>query len=119
MSDSTSNNTGNKVPSNPDGKIQWSTDLFTPILTLEQIEESGQAFQDESVQRRMMLVVLTKTPLELFDIAQKDPDTFTELFQIAGDYLGRMETALELATTAHARIYVTAEKLVDDMEVSE
>ena len=115
MSDSSTGKTANKVPPNQGDKITWSTDLFKPLLTLAEIEGSGPAFQDESVQRRMMLVVLTKTPTELFEIGQKDPDTFTELFQIAGDYLARMETALELATAGRARLYITAERLVDEM----
>jgi hypothetical protein len=111
MSDLNTGTSANKAPSNQADKIEWSANLFEPLLTLEQIQESKPAFQDEAVKRRMMLVVLTKTPEELLQIAQNDPDTFTEIFEMAGEYLERMEMALELATAAHAR--------VDDMEVSE
>lgn len=89
---------------------------FTPALTWQQVEEH-ESRTDIGVNRRIMLATLTRSSQELIDGFSENSDAlFSAVEQITAhrDYL---TACIELADAAIARLFLTANALIEGTTV--
>ena len=83
---------------------------FTPALTFEEIQ-SHEKNNDININRRVTMLVLTKSYDELAQLAVDDEETFLKIFETAASYKEYLEAALNLTTSALARMNMVANDL--------
>ena len=79
---------------------------FEPVMTKEQLETAFDVFNSHAAIIRLALTILTKTPQELIDGYQANPDAFTRLLEDVGAVEGYMPTLQELLGSAFSRLMV-------------
>ena len=95
-----------------------------PVFTEEQIDKiEGEYNTTWCVNRRMMLMVLSKSGESLVDIlestlSEDDPaETYFDLIEQITDYEEHLKTGIELAKAATARLLLVAQLAVDTEEL--
>lgn len=84
---------------------------FTPALTLEEIQ-SHESNDSIGINRRVTMLVLTKSYDELAQLAIDDEAAFLNIFETALSYREYLEAALSLTTSVLSRLNT----VVSDLE---
>lgn len=83
---------------------------FTPTLSIEEIRQH-ESNNDININRRMTMLVLTKSYDELAQLATDDEAVFLQLFETAASYTNYLQSALDLSKDALARMKIVADGL--------
>ena len=83
---------------------------FTPTLSIEEIRQH-ESNNDININRRMTMLVLTKSYDELAQLATDDETTFLQLFETAASYTNYLQSALDLSKDVLARMKIVADGL--------
>lgn len=83
---------------------------FTPSLTLKEIQ-SHENNDSIGINRRVTMLVLTKSYDELAQLAIDDEETFLNIFETALSYREYLEAALDLTTSVLSRMNKVASDL--------
>jgi len=76
---------------------------FTPALSIEEIQ-NHESNNDININRRVTMLVLTKSYDELAQLAIDDENTFLQIFETAVSYTEYLKSALDLSTSVLARM---------------
>ncbi|MFV5482551.1 hypothetical protein [Acinetobacter towneri] len=83
---------------------------FTPTLSIEEIRQH-ESNNDININRRMTMLVLTKSYDELAQLATDDEAVFLQLFETAASYTNYLQSALDLSKDVLARMKIVADRL--------
>ncbi|MEX5287653.1 hypothetical protein [Acinetobacter towneri] len=83
---------------------------FTPTLSIEEIRQH-ESNNDININRRMTMLVLTKSYDELAQLATDDEAVFLQLFETAASYTNYLQSALDLSKDVLARMKIVADGL--------
>ncbi len=81
---------------------------FSANLTMDQVWEVDKACQrDSGVNRRVLLLTLTKDGKELQELAVEQPEVVFDMFKCGVDHLNRIQDLQELFDSACTRLMVS------------
>lgn len=83
---------------------------FNPTLSIEEIRQH-ESNNDININRRMTMLVLTKSYDELAQLATDDEAVFLQLFETAASYTNYLQSALDLSKDVLARMKIVADGL--------
>ena len=83
---------------------------FTPTLSIEEIRQH-ESNNDININRRITMLVLTKSYDELAQLATDDEAVFLQLFETAASYTNYLQSALDLSKDVLARMKIVADGL--------
>lgn len=81
------------------------SEAFEPVFSAETVKQRESYFNGMEVNRRIAMMLLTRTQAELAESAKNSPDVMLETIEALSGYLTHLEEMRQCADAARARVF--------------